>query len=69
MSSQAQTRHSSLHDQVRTNRHEGYRQLAHIILGPRAPQDDAALTQALAEHARLLALARAVRTTNRRRAA
>jgi hypothetical protein len=69
MSSQAQTRRSSLHDQITNNRHEGYRQLAHAILGPRAPQDDAALTRALAEHARLLALARAVRSTNRRRAA
>ena len=54
-----QTCRCSLHQQVEERRlamrrHASYRSLAISILGPAAPRDDAALAQALAEHARLL---------------
>jgi hypothetical protein len=44
----------SLHVQIEARRHECYRQLAQVILGPAAPKEDLALARALAEHAALL---------------
>ena len=44
----------SLHAPITTNQHACYRQLAHAILGPLAPQDELELVHALAEHARFL---------------
>jgi hypothetical protein len=41
----------SLHAQLAARRHECYRSLAKAILGAGAPEDDAELTQALADHA------------------
>ena len=43
----------TLHWQLQAKRDECYRQLAQAILGPQAPEDDATLAQALAEHAKL----------------
>jgi len=59
MSSQTETCRCNLHQQLElrmldAHRHASYRQLAFAILGPAAPRDDAALTRALADHARLL---------------
>jgi hypothetical protein len=53
-SSHSQTCRCSLHVQLESRRHECYRQLAKAILGPAAPQEDLALVEALAEHAKLL---------------
>jgi hypothetical protein len=50
-------------------RHECYRQLARAILGPGAPQHDADLARALAEHASLLRAPDNVTPIRRRRVA
>ncbi len=60
MSSHPQTYCCSLHAQITTKRYECYCQLARAILGPLPPQDDLALADALAEHARFIAPARTV---------
>jgi hypothetical protein len=59
LSSHAETCRCGLHQQieqrvVNLRRHASYRQLAFAILGPSAPREDAALANALADHARLL---------------
>jgi len=59
----------SLHVQIEAQRHDCYRQLAHAILGPAAPQDDSALAYALAEHALLLKPVTNITPIRRRRAA
>jgi hypothetical protein len=59
----------SLHTQLATHRHEGYRQLAQAILGPAAPRDDLALARALADHAALLGTVKNVTPMRPRRAA
>ena len=51
--SHPQTCRCGLHSQITTSRQECYRQLAHAILGPVAPQEDLALARALAVHAQL----------------
>jgi hypothetical protein len=50
-------------------RHACYRQLAQAILGPDAPQEDADLARALAEHAGLLLAPHNVTSIRRRRVA
>ena len=50
-------------------RHACYRQLAQAILGPGAPQQDADLARALAEHAALLLAPQNVTPIRRRRVA
>ena len=59
----------SLHMQIAASRHERYRELAHAILGPAAPQEDLALAKALAEHAALLKPAANITPFRRRTAA
>ena len=44
----------SRHTLISANQHACYRQLAHAILGPLAPDDELELVHALAEHARFL---------------
>ena len=51
--SHTQTCRCDLHAEISTSRQECYRQLAHAILGPVAPQEDLALARALAIHAQL----------------
>jgi hypothetical protein len=69
LSSHPQICRCSLHTQIAARRHESYRQLAQAILGPTAPREDAALTRALAEHARLLQPVATISPMRRRRAA
>ena len=57
MNEHSETCRCALHRQLRARRHDAYRQLAFAILGPEAPREDAALAQALADHAGLTALA------------
>jgi hypothetical protein len=52
-----------------SSRLDCYRQLAHAILGPAAPNEDLALVRALAEHARLLNPAANITQIRPRRAA
>jgi hypothetical protein len=54
LTSHPQTCRCGLHAQISTSRQECYRQLAHAILGPVAPQEDLALARALAVHAQQL---------------
>jgi hypothetical protein len=54
---------------LEARRHECYRQLAQAILGPGAPQHDADLARALAEHASLLLRPNNVTPIRRRRVA
>ena len=51
--SHPQTCRCGLHSEITLSRQECYRQLAHAILGPVAPQEDLALARALAIHAQL----------------
>jgi hypothetical protein len=59
----------SLHAQLAARRHECYRQLAQVILGPDAPSDDLALARALADHVALLGVAKNVTPIRPRRRA
>lgn len=59
----------SLHRELAARRHECYRQLAQAILGPAAPQEDAALARALADHAATLEAADNITPIRPRRAA
>ena len=67
--SHSQTCRCSLHADLAARRHECYRQLAQVILGPAAPQEDMALARALADHAALLGVAKNVTPIRPRRAA
>jgi hypothetical protein len=64
-----QTCRCSVHTRIEARRHDCYRQLAHAILGPAAPQEDGELARALAEHAQLLQPAANVTPIRRHRAA
>jgi hypothetical protein len=59
----------SMHARIEAQRHDCYRQLAHAILGPAAPQEDSELARALAEHALLLRPAANITAIRRPRAA
>jgi hypothetical protein len=67
--SHSQSCRCSLHAQLAARRHECYRQLARVILGPTAPQEDLALAQALAHHAAQLGVAKNVTPLRPRRRA
>jgi hypothetical protein len=68
-STHSQACRCSLHTQLEARRHECYKQLARMILGPAAPKEDLALARALADHAALLGVAKNVTPIRPRRAA
>ena len=73
MSSHTESCRCSLHQQIAQRqlakiRHTSYRQLALAILGPAAPREDAALAQAMAEHAQKLRAGNVINLSDRRAA-
>jgi hypothetical protein len=73
MSSHTESCRCSLHQQLAQRqlakiRHSSYRQLALAILGPSAPRGDAALAEAMAEHAKLLRAGNLINLSDRRAA-